>query len=271
MQFDFGQNWKEFSEKRLSPEKVTQARGHFRELMLGVDLVGRTFLDIGFGQGLSLLLAHQSGAQVTGVDINPKCAEVVTRNKAVVGVVEPIETVVGSILDTDCLAKLADRRFDVVHSWGVLHHTGKMYQAIDNACALVADNGHFVLAIYNRHWSSLPWRAIKWLYCVLPAFLQKFMIWFFYPVIMVAKFLATGKNPFSMTRGMDFYYNVIDWVGGYPYEYANISEMEKYLAGRGFRLKKAIPARVPTGCNEFVFERAGGGEQGPSTVSGTRL
>lgn len=255
MQFDFGQNWKEFSEKRLDLEKVDQARSHFAELMAGVTLKGRTFLDIGFGQGLSLLLAHQSGARVTGVDINPKCAEVVERNKPLLGVTEPIETVVGSILDPACLDKLSGRTFDVVHSWGVLHHTGAMYPAIDNACGLVADDGTLVLAIYNRHWSSLPWLWIKWLYCMLPAILQRLMIWLFYPVIVAAKFAVTGKNPFRMTRGMDFYYNVVDWVGGYPYEYASIAEMESYLAGKGFRLIKAVAARVPTGCNEFVFEK----------------
>lgn len=255
MQFDFGQNWKEFSENRLDIEKVDQARAHFAELMAGVDLKGKTFLDIGFGQGLSLLLAHLAGARVTGVDINPKCAEVVERNKPLLGVTEPIETVVGSILDPACLARLSGRTFDVVHSWGVLHHTGAMYSAIENACGLVADGGTLVLAIYNRHWSSLPWLGIKWLYCTLPAFLQRLMIWLFYPVIVAAKFAATGKNPFQMTRGMDFYYNVVDWVGGYPYEYASISEMESCLAGKGFHLIKAVPARVPTGCNEFVFEK----------------
>ncbi|HAD05288.1 MAG: hypothetical protein A2005_03360 [Desulfuromonadales bacterium GWC2_61_20] len=255
MQFDFGQNWQEFSEKRLSSEKVAQARAHFDELMAEVPLADKTFLDIGFGQGLSLLLAHQAGARVTGIDINPKCAEVVARNRAVVGVREPIEAVVGSILDPEGLARLAGRTFDVVHSWGVLHHTGRMYQAIDNACDLVVADGTLVLAIYNRHWSSRPWLAIKWTYCVLPAFLQKLMIAAFYPVIMVAKFLVTGKNPFGMTRGMDFYYNVVDWVGGYPYEYASMHEMETYLSGKGFQLHKAIPARVPTGCNEFVFVR----------------
>lgn len=255
MQFDFGQNWKEFSENRLSQEKVDQARAHFEALMQGCELRGRTFLEIGFGQGLSLLLAHQCGAQVTGVDINPKCAEVVESNKAIVGVAGPVETVVGSILDPACLTRLAERRFDIVHSWGVLHHTGAMYQAIDNVCSLVANDGTLVLAIYNRHWSSLAWKGIKWMYCMAPRPLQRLLIWLLFPVIYLAKFLVTGKNPMAMTRGMDFYYNVIDWVGGYPYEYASIAEMSTYLKSNGFKLVKTIPARVPTGCNEFVFVR----------------
>jgi 2-polyprenyl-6-hydroxyphenyl methylase/3-demethylubiquinone-9 3-methyltransferase len=255
MQFDFGQNWKEFSENSLSPDKVEQARTHFRALMQDVDLQDKTFLDIGFGQGLSLLIASKEGALVTGMEINPKCAEVVERNKQVLGIEDRIETVVGSVLNAEDLAKLQGRQFDIVHSWGVLHHTGDMQTAIGNACAFVRPGGVLVLAIYNRHWSSLPWLWIKWLYCHLPVVPQKLMIGLFYPIILGAKFLVTGKNPMRMSRGMDFYYNVVDWVGGYPYEYASIDEMKDILARLGFSTIKTVAARVPTGCNEFVCHR----------------
>lgn len=252
-QFDFGQNWKEFSEACIDPDHVSQAHQHFKELLSGIDLGGKEFLDIGFGQGLSLLIAHQSGAKVTGLDINPKCAEVVARNKAFLGVDGEIETHVGSILNSVDLEQIGDRIFDVVHSWGVLHHTGDMDRAIENACSFVKPGGHFVLAIYNRHWSSLPWLWIKWLYCHVPEVFQKLMLVLFYPIIFIAKFLVTGKNPFRMSRGMDFYYNVVDWVGGYPYEYASIQEMTDFMERKGFSLVKSVPAKVPTGCNEFVF------------------
>lgn len=252
-QFDFGQNWKEFSEACLDSDHVAQARSHFRDLLSGIDLRGKTFLDIGFGQGLSLLIAHQEGATVAGLDINPKCAEVVARNRAALGIDEEIETYVGSVLNPEDLKPLASRTFDIVHSWGVLHHTGDMDRAIGNACRFVGPGGHFVLAIYNRHWSSIPWLWIKWLYCHVPGLLRKPMIALFYPVIFVAKFVVTGKNPFRMSRGMDFYYNVVDWVGGYPYEYASIREMTDFMQKKRFALVKSVPALVPTGCNEFVF------------------
>lgn len=254
-QFDFGQNWQDFSASRLDGLHIEQARQHFRELMAEVDLTGKTFLDVGFGQGLSLLIAYQEGAMVTGLDINPKCAQVVERNKQALGVEEDIETIVGSVLNPEDLAKLQDRQFDIVHSWGVLHHTGDMASAINNACRFVKPDGHLVLAIYNRHWSSLPWLWIKWFYCHIPVVLQKVMIGLFYPVIMLAKFLVTGQNPFRMSRGMDFYYNVVDWVGGYPYEYASIEEMVALLEKIGFALQKSIDSKVPTGCNEYVFKR----------------
>ena len=76
---------------------------------------------------------------------------------------------------------------------------------------------------------------------------------FFYPIIWLAKYLVTGENPKKMTRGMDFFYNVVDWVGGYPYEYASIKEIEELMSQFRFRTIKIIPSQVPTGCNEFVF------------------
>ena len=254
-EFDFGQNWQDFSANRLDDTHIEQARLHFRELMSDVDIKGKTFLDIGFGQGLSLLIAHQEGAVVTGMDINPKCVQVVEQNKQVLGVEDDIETVVGSVLNQNDLKKLQNRQFDIVHSWGVLHHTGDMATAINNACQFVKPEGLLVIAIYNRHWSSLPWLWIKWLYCHVPGVLQRLMVGLFYPIIILAKLLVTGKNPLRMSRGMDFYYNIVDWVGGYPYEYTSIKEMEEFFSGKSFRLIKNWPAKVPTGCNEFIFRK----------------
>jgi len=255
VQFDFGQNWKKFSERRLTPAKVGQAREQFHCLLKDCPLADRSFLDIGFGQGLSLLLAAEAGARVTGLDINPTCAEVLERNKQVLGIDVPTEILVGSILDDAAKTRLDNRYFDVVHSWGVLHHTGDMYAAIEQAVSLVNPGGCLVLAIYNRHWSSLIWKWIKWFYCSSPVMVRKILVALFCPIIYGAKLLVTRKNPLKMTRGMDFYYNVIDWVGGYPYEYASCEEIVAFLADRGFDLVSFNPAQVPTGCNEFVFRK----------------
>ena len=81
------------------------------------------------------------------------------------------------------------------------------------------------------------------------------MIFVFYYIIAVAKFLVTQKNPFQKKRGMNFYYDIIDWLGGYPYEYTSIKEMEEFFSGKSFRLIKNWPAKVPTGCNEFIFRK----------------
>jgi 2-polyprenyl-6-hydroxyphenyl methylase/3-demethylubiquinone-9 3-methyltransferase len=64
---------------------------------------------------------------------------------------------------------------------------------------------------------------------------------------------------------MDFHYDVVDWVGGYPYQYGTIDEISRFVEALGFEVQRRIPAKVPTGCNEFVFRRchtvAGHGEE----------
>lgn len=259
VQFDFGQNWREFSKSALSPERVEQSMRDFEGLLAPLNLAGKKFLDIGFGQGLGLLNAQSLGAQTSGCDINPKCAEVIKANQChYPQLTETPWLLVGSILDSEVVAKLRARAptgFDLVHSWGVLHHTGDMDRAIKRTADLVAPGGHLILALYNRHWSSRAWLAIKWSYVRSPRWLRRLFIAALFPVIYVAKWIVTGTNPRKQERGMDFYYDVVDWVGGYPYEYASVAEVVASLAKLGFSPLKIIPARVPTGCNEFVFRR----------------
>jgi len=260
-QFDFGENWSAFSKEALSKDRVDQARRDFGLLLGNLTIEGKFFLDIGFGQGLSLLIAAESQANVTGCDINPKCADVLSANRRFfAGLRRGPNVVVGSILDQHVVLQLsalgnAGGKYDFVHSWGVLHHTGNMHQAILNAGSLVAPGGYLILAIYNRHWSSRSWLFIKFLYVKSPGWFRRLLVAAFYPVIYIAKWLTTKGDPKKQERGMDFYYNVIDWVGGYPYEYASKDEILSRLAAMGFRPIKVVPSIVPTGCNEFVFQR----------------
>lgn len=261
MRFDFGQNWAKFSEKALTSDRILQARRDFVCLVEGVALKDKSFLDIGFGQGLSLLIATAMGSKTVGCEINPRCADILNRNlmffPEIAGV--NILTIIGSILENSTIEKLRKSApggrgsYDIVHSWGVLHHTGNMRLAIKNAAGLVKHGGILVLALYNRHWSSPIWLLIKWFYVKSPKWVQRVMIAFCYPVVWFAKLLVTAEDPKKQSRGMDFYYNVVDWIGGYPYEYASQLEIEALLAELGFQCIKKIPAQVPTGCNEFVF------------------
>ena len=256
MRFLFGKNWQEYAKSALTEERIGQARTAFRQLLDEVALEEKSFLDIGFGQGLSLSLACEAGAKAVGVDVDSDNLEALDTTYQKVGLKEKPKVIIHSILDTEILKKEElSEGFDIVHSWGVLHHTGNMSLAVQNACSLVKENGHFVLAIYNRHWSSLPWKWIKWFYCFSPEFLKKLLIAIFYPIIYFAKWCVTGRNPKNKMRGMDFFYDVIDWVGGYPYEYASIEEMKKTVEAYGFECQKSIQANVPTGCNEFVFKK----------------
>jgi len=261
MTFEFGRNWAAFSRHKLDHDHVAQARADFAALFDGVELNGKTFLDIGFGQGLSLLVAAASSAHATGCDIDPLCAKILRRNSVLfpeVGL-QDIRVITGSILDPDTqenIRSAAKNGFDIVHSWGALHHTGDLNRAFCTAAELVATGGHLVIAIYNHHWSSPLWLPIKWLYCSLPEFGRRLMIGMLSPIIWVAKLIVTGRNPSRMRRGMDFRYDVIDWVGGYPYEYATVEEVQELAEKLGFEYVRHRPPRVPTGCNEYVFRKS---------------
>lgn len=267
MQFDFGKNWSSFSTYALDARKVEMAKAEFSTLLAHAGGVrGKSFIDIGFGQGLSLLAAAEAGASVVGVDINPKCAEVLQRNRHFYPLVERLDfpVMIGSILDARAVERMRRASpqgglYDVVHSWGVLHHTGDMRLAIRNAASLVRPAGHLVLALYNRHWSSRPWLAVKYAYCKSPQPIQRLMVSMLSPVIFVAKWLVTRSDPRKQQRGMDFHYNVVDWVGGYPYEYASTGEIVRMVEPLGFECVHIADTEVPTGCNEFVFRRTGGG------------
>lgn len=263
-QFDFGANWQAFSENALDAEAVAAAKKDFCDLVGQADLSGRSFLDIGFGQGLSLLTATSIGADTVGCDINPLCAEVLQTNQRRFFshlANRSIPLVVGSILDESIVERLrkaapeATGSYDIVHSWGVLHSTGDMDRAVRLAATLVKPGGYFIIAIYARHWSSKAWTFIKRLYIDSPRPIQQLLVAILTPVIFLAKWLVTRSNPLNQARGMNFYYDVVDWVGGYPYEYATIDEVKQSVETLGFRLERAIPATVPTGCNEFVFRK----------------
>ncbi len=261
--FDFGSNWKHYSTQALTRRRVEGARQAFIVLTSGIELRSRSFLDVGFGQGLTALCAADAGATVYCLDVNPRCAEALelTSQYFLPEAKEKLTVISGSILSTTDVRQLREKSgsdgggYDVVHSWGVLHHTGNMEKAFANCVGLVKPGGQLIVAIYNRHWSSSLWERIKYLYCRLPRIGQKAMIWLFVPVIYLAKLLGTRQNPLKKERGMDFLVDVVDWVGGYPYEYATVDEVLDLGIKYGLQVLRVSPAGVPTGCNEFVFTR----------------
>ncbi len=252
-QFDFGRNWQDYSLRVLDEGRLADARRSLEELIGAERIRGRRFLDIGSGTGMFAIAASQLGAhEVVGLDINPLCIEVAQGNafRFCRDTVVP-RFAAGSVLDQDRFATLG--RFDEVYAWGSLHHTGNMYRAIEIAAGAVAPGGLFVIAIYNRHFTSRIWRAIKWFYNHLPSFGRRIMAYIFAVVIFLAKLAITWRNPLRKRRGMSFMVDVVDWIGGYPYEYASRAEIEPFVTRLGFSLEKFVPAPVPTGCNEFVF------------------
>jgi 2-polyprenyl-3-methyl-5-hydroxy-6-metoxy-1,4-benzoquinol methylase len=252
--FNFGTNWNDYSEQFLDESKLNSAADSLKELAGAGNIEGRSIIDIGCGSGIFAIAASKLGAQkVLGIDISQESVTTSLENKQKFLPQGNVDFLHKSIFDDD-ISKLGI--FDIVYSWGVLHHTGDMWRAIDISSKLVAPNGLFIIAIYNSHWSSPLWLKIKYLYNVSPAFIRRIMIYLFAGIIAVAKFLVTGKNPFrKKRRGMSFYYDVVDWIGGYPYQYANKTEIINFVEARGFKLVKTVSPSVPTGCNEYVFQK----------------
>ncbi len=252
--FDFGQNWASYTDKVIDEKRIAAAVESLQMLLADESLPGRSFLDVGCGTGMFSAAAARMGARpILGIDVNPRCVEVSRRNQKTYAAQADTRFETVSILDADRISRLD--RFDVVYAWGSLHHTGKMWEAITNTASRVKPGGTFILAIYHRHWTSGMWKAVKVVYNVSPKWLKPVWTAIFYPLIYLAKLVITRENPLKMHRGMDLYHDVVDWIGGYPYEYASIDEIKTFVEKLGFKMIRVFPAVLPTGNHQYIFKK----------------
>jgi len=261
--FAFGRNWDQFSHL-ISEERIAASVEGLRRLLRCDDLSGKTFLDIGCGSGLSSLAALRLGATVRAFDFD---ADSVATTRRLLDKAAPpgarFTVLQGSVLDTAFMDSLG--RFDVVYSWGVLHHTGAMWPAIEAAAARTDRGGRFALALYNdQGGASRRWLAIKRLYVDGSRPLRWALVgiigaWFEGRAALIR--LVRGQNPLpladwrgrSQDRGMSVWHDLIDWVGGYPFEVAKPEAVFEFLRSRGFQLDGLSTCAGGHGCNEFCF------------------
>ncbi|MBP2307433.1 methyltransferase domain-containing protein [Azospirillum melinis] len=254
--FDFGENWDHYSRTVLDEPRLVAAIDSLKGLVGTDRLKDASFCDVGSGSGLFTIAAGKLGvSRALGFDVNPTGVEVARRNlgRFAPDLADRIEFRRGSALDSGFAGSLG--RFDVVYAWGSLHHTGSMWPAIETVAPLVAPGGTFVLALYNRHWTSPIWTLIKIVYNLSPGFLRKVWDWTLGSLMFLATWAITGANPLRKERGMEFWVDVTDWLGGYPYEYASADEVRTRMDALGFDMLEVRPPRVPTGCNEFILRR----------------
>jgi len=262
--FAFGRNWLRFLTV-LDEERILRAEVSLLTMLKESSLEGRRFLDIGSGSGLFSLAARRLGATVHSFDLDPesvRCALELRRRYFARDARWRIEQ--GSALDRDYLVSLG--QFDVVYSWGVLHHTGRMYEALENAALPVAPRGKLFVAIYNDLGSRTNrWRVVKRTYNRLPRVVR--------PAFTAVAAAPNEARAFAGAclkghalgylrswkavgeRGMSRWRDIVDWVGGYPYEAATPEQIFDFYEARGFRLVTLKCGGVGLGCNEFVFTR----------------
>jgi 2-polyprenyl-6-hydroxyphenyl methylase/3-demethylubiquinone-9 3-methyltransferase len=142
-----------------------------------------------------------------------------------------------------------------------------MWLALGNVVPLVKEGGKLFVSIYNDQGVlSLFWLALKRFYNRSPKPIRGLII------LWVGAMLETGsalvrmvrrQNPLPFkywaekkkSRGMSVWHDLIDWVGGYPFEVAKPEAIFDFYQAKGFLLKNLKTCGAGLGCNEYVFLR----------------
>ena len=247
--FAFGENWVRYS-KSISDSEIDNAESELRRLLRRDSLVGLRFLDIGCGSGIHALAALRLGADfLQAVDVDPNSVET---TRTVLSRFWPEQNYRVEGANVFDMTVESFEPFDIVYSWGVLHHTGDLWTAMENAAGLVKSGGTLAIAIYRKTPFCGMWRSIKKQYVRRGPVFRGSVIGI-YVTVTVLRDVFSFKNPlrrirgFNKERGMHWYVDVVDWVGGYPYESATSDEIEAFLRARGFTLEESFKTKPSLG------------------------
>ncbi|MGZ3278354.1 MAG: class I SAM-dependent methyltransferase [Caulobacteraceae bacterium] len=259
LRYGFGKNWAEFIKEKLSDEIVEDSRRHMAELLKSDSLKGKTFLDIGCGSGIHSLAALRMGAEkIISFDYDVDSVNTTKKVREWAGAPDNWTVFQGSVLDKSLMESI--EKVDVVYSWGVLHHTGSMWEAIANAAIPLKPDGTFYIALYSsdNYVDPTPefWIYLKKRYNRATPLRKKIMelryVWHF----GILPELRGGRNPLKLIRqygerGMTWWTDVKDWLGGYPMEFASLVETQNFMREK-FKLA-LVNLRTGEGCTEYVF------------------
>jgi 2-polyprenyl-6-hydroxyphenyl methylase/3-demethylubiquinone-9 3-methyltransferase len=263
--FEFGKNWQRFLSV-LNEDRISEAEKSLKQMLEIDDLSGKSFLDIGSGSGLFSLAARRLGARVLSFDYDPVSVECTRELKRRYFSDDKNWTIEqGDILNGNFLNSLG--QFDIVYSWGVLHHTGAMWKALENIVSMVAEKGKLFISIYNDQGNaSCRWGALKKFYNCSSKPIKALIVLgvgAYWEIRALLIRLTHCQNPLPFkdwndkkrSRGMSVWYDLVDWVGGYPFEVAKPEEIFDFYRKKGFTLVKLKTCAGGLGCNEYVFIR----------------
>jgi 2-polyprenyl-3-methyl-5-hydroxy-6-metoxy-1,4-benzoquinol methylase len=259
--FEFGRNWGQFLQL-LNEDRIRAAEESLLDMLGRKTLAGLRFVDAGSGSGLFSLAARRLGAEVHSFDYDPHSVACTRELRRRYFPEDPNWRVdEASVLDPAYLAALGT--FDIVYSWGVLHHTGSMWQALGNVAPLVKNGGQLFIAIYNdQGTASRRWLTVKRLYNEYPVLrypllgLSTWVLWWrrwVKDLIRLRPFASWRAE--QVGRGMSIWRDMVDWVGGYPFEVAKPEELFDFYLKRGFSLRRMITCGGSPGCIQLVFRK----------------
>lgn len=253
--FSFGKNWQNYS-KLIDQKLISFSQQDIEEWVEKTNMKNQRIIDIGCGSGIHSLVFYQEGArELLSFDYDIYSVETTKKLSTQVGNPKNWKIVQGSILDKQFIKDLG--KFNLVYSWGVLHHTGALWQAIENALLLVETNGYFFVSIYTKGDNYPNHLALKQRYNQASPLGKKFLE-YRYILGMMKGLLRHRKNPFNWNqtkeRGMNVYYDILDWLGGLPYEVASPTEVIEFCQKFGFKLIK-MKELSEGGCSQYLFQR----------------
>lgn len=256
--FSFGKNWEEFIINNFTEERVKIAEDCLLDFLKLNSLQGVYFLDVGCGSGLHSLAAWKAGVKkIVSFDIDPYSAETTKKIREMQGSPPNWEVFHGSILDKKFIANL--ELADLVYSWGVLHHTGKMWESLENTIGLVKHGGFLCIALYTTDGKSDYWLKVKEKYNRVSEIEKRLMEFQYLIRHTFIPHIIDLKNPFrtvreyKKNRGMSYLVDVRDWLGGYPYEHAKIEDVLQFCMKR-FNLE-FISIKTGEANTEYLFKK----------------
>lgn len=262
LRFEFGKNWASFA-ATLDEARIRESEIRLAALLGAGSLKGLSFLDIGCGSGLHSLAALRLGAErVWAIDLDPNS---VGTTEAVLARWWPAKNYRVERKSVFALETELPEQFDIVYSWGVLHHTGEMARAIRAACRAVKPGGRLAIALYGKTRYCGIWTRIKrWYVQATPEQKKRAEDWyvrlFGIYLLLRGKRLSRHIADYRKKRGMDFYHDVRDWIGGYPYESISPAELHAIVKPLGFELEKQTVKRrsglFGSGNDEYVFRKS---------------